>query len=80
MEWKLKRYIMIKFAVHHTFDCMDYNEHFYFATFEEDHKQFAEIRQSIIDHGSITDTYTDEFESFYVQEPDQTIKVYIQEI
>ena len=80
MEWKLKRYIMIKFAVHHTFDCMDYNEHFYFETFEDAHKQFAEIRQSIINHGSITEIYTDEFESFYVQEPDQTIKVYIQEI
>jgi hypothetical protein len=69
---------MIKFAVHHTFDSMDYNEHNYFETFEDAHKKFAEIRQEIIDWGSITDTYTDEFESFYVQEPDQTIKVYIQ--
>jgi hypothetical protein len=59
---------------------MDYNEHYYFETFEDAHKKFAEIRQEIIDWGSITDTYTDEFESFYVQEPDQTIKVYIQEI
>jgi hypothetical protein len=71
---------MIKFAVHHTFDCMDYNEHFYFATFEEAHSKFAEIRQEIITRDSITETYTDEFESFYVQEPDQSIKVYIQEI
>jgi hypothetical protein len=71
---------MKKYAVHHTFDCMDYNEHFYFETFEEAHKKFAEIRQSIIDNDSITDTYTDEFESFYVQESDQSIKVYIQDI
>jgi hypothetical protein len=71
---------MYKFAVHHTFDCMDYNEHFYFETFEDAHKHFAEIRQEIITRDSITETYTDEFESFYVQEPDQSIKVYIQEL
>jgi hypothetical protein len=59
---------------------MDYNEHFYFETFEDAHKHFAEIRQEIITRDSITETYTDEFESFYVQEPDQSIKVYIQEI
>jgi len=59
---------------------MDYNEHFYFETFEDAHKKFAEIRQEIITRDLITETYTDEFESFYVQEPDQSIKVYIQEI
>jgi hypothetical protein len=80
MGRKLKRYIMIKFAVHQTFDCMDYNEHYYFETFEDAHKKFAEIRKSIIDNDSITETYTDEFESFYVQEPNQSIKLYIQEI
>jgi hypothetical protein len=71
---------MIKYAVHHVFDTLDDNEHFYFETFEDAHKKFAEIRQTIIDNDSITDTYTDEFESFYVQEPDQSIKLYIQEI
>ena len=68
------------FAVHYCFDCLDYNEHFYFETFDEAHKMFAEIRKEIIDNASITEIYTDEFESFYVQEPDQSIKVYIQTI
>ena len=71
---------MIKFAVHYTFDCMDYNEHFYFETFEEAFNQFNTIKQSIIDFDDIIETYSDEDDNFYIQESDGTVKLYIQEI
>lgn len=71
---------MIKFAVHHTFDCMDYNEHYYFETFEEALESFNAIRQEIIDEDDIEETYTDEEGQFYIQESDGCVKVYIQEI
>lgn len=71
---------MIKFAVHHTFDCMDYNEHYYFETFEEALESFNAIRQEIIDEHDIEDTFTDEVGEFYIQESDGCVKVYIQDI
>lgn len=71
---------MIKFAVHHTFDCMDYNEHYYFETFEEALEKFNDIKQEIIDNDDIEETYTDEDDVFYIQESDGNVKVYIQEI
>ena len=71
---------MIKYAVHHTFDCMDYNEHYYFETLEEALEKFNEIKQEIIDNDDIEETYTDEDDVFYIQESDGNIKVYIQEI
>ena len=71
---------MIKYAVHHTFDCMDYNEHYYFETLEDALEKFNEIKQEIIDNDDIEETYTDEDDVFYIQESDGNIKVYIQEI
>ena len=71
---------MIKFAVHHTFDCMDYNEHYYFETLEEALEKFNDIKQEIIGFDEIIETYTDEEGQFYIQESDGAVKVYIQEI
>jgi len=71
---------MIKFAVHHTFDCMDYNEHYYFETLEEALEQFNAIKQEIIDNDDIDETYTDEDDVFYIQESNGAVRVYIQEI
>ena len=68
------------FAVHHTFDCMDYNEHYYFKTFEDALDKFNAIRQEIIDEDDIEETYTDEEGQFYIEESDGNVKVYIQEI
>ena len=71
---------MTKFAVHQTFDCMDYNEHYYFETLEEALEKFNELKQFSIDNGEITETYTDEDDNFYIQESDGAVRVYIQEI
>ena len=71
---------MIKFAVHRTFDCMDYNEHDYFSTYEEALAKFKELKQFYLDSGEITQIYTDEGDEFYIQESDGAVKVYIQEI
>ena len=71
---------MIKFAVHHTFDCMDYNEHYYFETFEEALEKFITIKLEIVRFDSIVEVYTDEDDNFYIQESDGAVKVYIQKI
>lgn len=71
---------MVKFAVHQTFDCMDYNEHHYFETYEEARAKFKELKQFHIANGEITEIYTDEGDEFYIQESDGAVKVYIQEI
>jgi hypothetical protein len=59
---------------------MDYNEHYYFETFEEALEKFNDIKQEIIDNDDIEETYTDEDDVFYIQESDGNVKVYIQEI
>lgn len=71
---------MIKFAVHHVFDCLDYNEHHYFETFGEAFDLFTEIKEAIIEHETIVETYTDTSDEFYVHLDDGLEKVYIQEI
>jgi hypothetical protein len=71
---------MIKFAVHHVFDCLDYNEHHYFETFGEAFDLFNEIKEAIIEHETIVETYTDTSDEFYVHLDDGLEKVYIQEI
>lgn len=69
---------MVNFAVHRTFDCMDYNEHYYFVTHEEARLKFNELKQVSIDSGNIEETYTDEEDNFYVQESDGAVKIYIE--
>ena len=71
---------MIKFAVHHVFDCLDYNEHFYFESFGEAFDLFTEIKEAIQTHRTIVETYTDSTDEFYVHLDDGLEKVYIQEI
>jgi hypothetical protein len=71
---------MIKFAVHHVFDCLDYNEHHYFETFGEAFDMFTEIKEAIKKHQPIVETYTDETDEFYVHLDDGLEKVYIQKI
>lgn len=71
---------MTIFAVHQTFDCMDYNEHYYFKTFEEALDKFNEKRQFTIESGEVIETYTDEETNFYIQESDGAVKVYIEKI
>lgn len=71
---------MVNFAVHRTFDCMDYNEHYYFVTHEEALLKFNELKQVSIDSGDIGETYTDEEDNFYVQESDGAVKIYIEKV
>jgi hypothetical protein len=71
---------MIKFAVHHVFDCLDYNEHYYFETFEEALEKFNTIKQEVILFDDIQRTYTDEDDDFYIEESDGGVRIYIQEI
>lgn len=66
------------FAVHHVFDCLDYNEHFYFQSFEEANDLFKEIRFKILRNMTIVETYTDSNNEFYVHLDDGLEKVYIQ--
>ena len=68
------------FAVHHCFDCLDYNEHFYFQSFAEAFDLFTEIKEAILTHRTIVETYTDSTDEFYVHLDDGLEKVYIQEI
>lgn len=71
---------MTLFAVHHVFDCLDYNEHYYFQSFGEAFDYFTEIKQAINDHRTIVETYTDSTDEFYVHLDDGLEKVYIQTI
>lgn len=68
------------FAVHHVFDCLDYNEHYYFQSFGEAFDYFTEIKQAINDHRMIVEMYTDSTDEFYVHLDDGLEKVYIQTI
>ena len=68
------------FAVHHCFDCLDYNEHFYFQSFAEASDLFIEIKGAILRHKTIVETYTDSNDEFYVHLDDGLEKVYIQTI
>lgn len=71
---------MILFAVHKTFDCMDYNEHHYFATREEAEVCFSENRNRIKEAELVTETYTDTDDTLYVQYEDGSEKIYLEEI
>ena len=68
------------FAVHHVFDCLDYNEHHYFTSFAEAFDRFNEIKNSIQEHLFIEEVYTDHTDDFYVHLDDGLQKVYIEEI
>jgi hypothetical protein len=68
------------FAVHKTFDCMDYNEHHYFATREEAEACFSEFRNKIKESELVKETYTDTNDTLYVQYEDGSEKIYLEEI
>lgn len=68
------------FAVHHVFDCLDYNEHYYFKSFAEAFDRLTEIKNSIQEHLFIEEVYTETSETFSVHLDDGLQKVYIQEI
>lgn len=68
------------FAVHHVFDCPDYNEHHYFKSFAEAFDRLTEIKNSIQEHLFIEEVYTDRQDDFYVHLDDGLQRVYIQEI
>jgi hypothetical protein len=71
---------MTLFAVHHCFDCLDYNEHYYFKSFGEALDLLNEIKEAIKTHRTIVETYTDSTDEFYVHLDDGLEKVYIQPI
>lgn len=73
------------FAVHHVFDCLEYNEHYYFESFTEAFDRLTEIKNSIQKHLFIYDikldeVYTDHQTYFHVHTDDGQQRVYIQEI
>ena len=68
------------FAVHHVFDCLDYNEHHYFESFTEAFDRLTEIKNSIQEHLFIEEVYTDRQDDFYVHLDDGLQRVYIEEI
>jgi hypothetical protein len=68
------------FAVHHVFDCLDYNEHYYFTSFAEAFDRLTDIKNSIQEHLFIEEVYTDHQMDFYVHLDDGLQRVYIEEI
>ena len=68
------------FAVHHVFDCLDYNEHHYFKSFAEAFDRLTEIKNSIQEHLFIEEVYTETPEKFSVHLDNGLQKVYIEEI
>ena len=68
------------FAVHHVFDCLDYNEHYYFESFAEAFVRLTDIKISIQEHLFIEEVYTDRLDDFYVHLDDGLQRVYIEEI
>lgn len=71
---------MIKFAVHHVFDCLDYNEHHYFQTRAFAEEKFKQIVKQIRNSGLVFEVFTDTKNEFYVQLNDGLEKVYIEQI
>jgi hypothetical protein len=72
--------IMIKFAVHHVFDTLDDNEHYYFSSYADALELFNQIKSQIERHLPIVELYTDEVDEFYVHLDDGLQKVYIQDL
>lgn len=68
------------FAVHNTFDCLDYNEHYYYTSFAEAFDRLTDIKNSIQEHLFIEEVYTDYPDDFYVHLNDGLQRVYIEEI
>ena len=68
------------FEVHNVFDCLDYNEHFYFTSFAEAFDRLTEIKNSIREHLFIEEVYTDHPMDYSVQLEGGLQRVYIQEI
>ena len=71
---------MIKFAVHHVFDCLDYNEHYYFQTRAFAEMKFQQLVDKIRNRADVFDIYTETKTEFYVQLCDGLEKVYIEQI
>lgn len=71
---------MIKFAVHHVFDCLDYNEHHYFQTSAGAEWKFKQLVDKIRNSGLVCEVFTDTNEEFYVQLSDGLEKVYVEQI
>jgi len=68
------------FAVHHVFDCLDYNEHHYFTTFAEAFDMLSEIKNAIQEHKFVEYTYEDHPMDYSVHLDDGLERVYIEEI
>ena len=68
------------FAVHHVFDCLDYNEHYYFESFAEAFDRLTEIKNSIQEHLFIEEVYKDHPMDFSVHLDNGLQRVYIEEI
>ncbi len=68
------------FAVHNTFDCPDYNEHFYFESFAEAEERFKEIKNYMEKSERIVEVYSDVPTHFYVQLKYGMHAIYIEEI
>ncbi len=71
---------MIKFAVHHCFDCLDYNEHHYFQTNAGAEWKFKQLVDKIRNSAQVCEVFTDTNEEFYVELSDGLEKVYIEQI
>ena len=68
------------FAVHHVFDCLDYNEHHYFNSYVEAFELFVDINKSIQENKTIDETYSDTSDDFHVLHDNGLERVYIREI
>lgn len=71
---------MKNFAVHHVFDTLGDNEHYYFSNYSEALELFLEIKSNIEKNLKIVEVFIYDIDDFYVQLEDGLQRVYIQDI
>ena len=68
------------FAVHHVFDCLGYNEHYYFNSFDEAFELFVDLKKWMQEYKTIDETYNDTSDDYHVLHDHGLERVHIQEI
>lgn len=71
---------MKNFAVHHVFDTLGDNEHYYFSNYSEALELFLEIKSKIEKNLKIVEVFIYDIDDFYVQLEDGLQRVYIQDL
>ena len=68
------------YIVNYTSNMQTYNMHWLFAIEEDAKAKALEVINSVKEHENIQEVYTDIFYELYCEIPDQTIRVYIEDV